>query len=293
LFSLETTVSTPVGDRPVRLTSLEMPHRYADAYLRDSEVDGKSLDASEIGKPFRLASLDDATALFEREPYSIIYGAWDSHRKGRQAKFPRVYQSTTIGFDPEVGVRKGGRLDPLNLTGLIDKTTTGGDWTFTPDGEKTKGNRLSEIGHGNALDSGGAHGWVTISGGRRMAEVSFAALERVRFGAADDETSARARAALAALALLGDRLAFAKPSWFFRSGCDLVPVRETLAWERAGGELEEFLLDRRAAIALFQHAVEEAKKAGMEMAADVVTLTPRKGLRDAIEHAYVAAEASE
>ncbi|MCG5435250.1 hypothetical protein PSH25_003370 [Micromonospora sp. PSH25] len=34
----------------VRLTSLDFPHRYADAYLRDSEVGGVGFDSSDVGR---------------------------------------------------------------------------------------------------------------------------------------------------------------------------------------------------------------------------------------------------
>src|SRR5206468_9653102 len=51
VFELAT--STELG--VVRLTSLDFPHRYADAYLRDSEVGGKRFDASEVGGALRAA----------------------------------------------------------------------------------------------------------------------------------------------------------------------------------------------------------------------------------------------
>lgn len=292
LFELTTTVDTPAGEREFRLTSLDFPHRYADAYLRDSELDGVRFDNTEIGRRLRLATPADATVLYEREPCSLVYGAWDSHRKGRQAKFARIYHSTVVGLDPVVGQRRGGRLDPANLTGTVSGTVDDG-WEFVGDGEKRKGNRLSEIGHGNALDSGEAHGWVTVSECRRWAEVSLAGLERIRFAGATVEQSAAARAALAALALLGDRLAFDRPSWFFRSGCDLARRSEELAWELPDGQHDRFQLDQDAALELFRHAVDRAAAAGISMASDTIELTPIKGLQDAIENAYVAAEAGE
>ena len=291
LFELRTSLATPAGDRDVRLTSLEFPHRYADAYLRDSEIDGARFDRTDVGRRLRQVTVDDARALFELDPGSLVYGAWDSHRKGRQAKFARGYQSTVVGFDPEVGVRKGGRLDPGNLTGAIDDATKAeGDWSFVGEGEKRKGGRLSEIGHGNALDSGGAHGWVTVTGVQRWAFVSFATFERLRFGDATAEQGEAARAALAALALLGDRLAYDRPSWFFRSGCDLVRTGEEVAWEHGAGELETFDLDRAAAMELFGLARERCAATGLPMGEATIELQPIPGLRAAIEHAFVAAE---
>jgi CRISPR-associated protein Csb1 len=75
----------------VRLTSLDFPHRYADAYLRDSTVDGARFDQSPIGQRLREVSTTDVRPLFEREPASLVFGAWDSHRKGRWPKFARLY----------------------------------------------------------------------------------------------------------------------------------------------------------------------------------------------------------
>lgn len=293
LFELTTTVDTPHGGRDVRLTSLDLPHRYADAYLRDSLIGGVSFDKTDVGKRLRLATGADATALFERDPGSIVYGAWDSHRKGRQAKFARIYQSTVLGFDPVVGRRQGGRLDPLNLTGTFTGDVDGG-WSHVADGEKKdKDKRLSKIGHGSALDGGEAHGWVTVDGACRWAEVSLAGLERVRFGAVEPSAAAAGRAALAALALLGDRLAFDRPSWSLRSGCHLARADERIAWERPNGEREVFELGRDAAVALFAHAVDVAAGRGLAMARDTISVEPAAGLRDAIEHAYVAASAED
>ena len=63
------------------------------------------------------ASLTDASALFAQDPGSLVYGAWNTHRKGRQQKFARVYASEIVGWDPVVGDRNAGRMDPLNLRG--------------------------------------------------------------------------------------------------------------------------------------------------------------------------------
>lgn len=70
------------GQIPVVLTSLEWPHRYADAYLRDSLLDGTEFDKTELGVSLLAASLEDASALYAHDPGSLVYGAWNSHRKG-------------------------------------------------------------------------------------------------------------------------------------------------------------------------------------------------------------------
>jgi len=161
------------GAGSVVLTSLELPHRFADAYLRDSEIDGVKFDKTVLGQAFQSASADDATALFQHDPGSVVFGAWNSHRKGRQAKFPRIYASEIVGWDPRVGERKAGRMDPLNLTG--NAKPDGDEWIFVAAGAKVKGERLSERGHGNIAPNS-AHGGVTITSAQRFATVSFAGL---------------------------------------------------------------------------------------------------------------------
>ncbi|WP_307802113.1 type I-G CRISPR-associated RAMP protein Csb1/Cas7g [Actinomadura violacea] len=270
---------------PVRLTSLEFPHRYADAYLRDSLVDGIRFDKSEVGKRLRQVSQEDARPLLELDPGSLIYGAWDSHRKGRWPKFARFYTSSMFGLDPKVGNRRSMRRDPMNLSGAIDDADNAEtDWEFRAVGVKAKGSRLSEIGHGSALASD-VPGGVVVSEGRRDAWISLGGLERVRFGDALDECVRLARATLLALALAGDRLAFDRPSVWLRSGCDLVRVSETLAFEKDGGEVEEFTLSAEQAIEAFHELRERTAASGLVMGTETIELTPFKGLADAIEHA--------
>ena len=150
----------------------------------------------------RMATVADVRPLFEREPCSLIFGAWDSHRKGRWPKFARLYSSSMYGLDPVVGTRKGGRMDSVNLTGTVDETAKAeSDWKFIAEGTKQKGNKLSEIGHGNIAPNP-VPGGVTVSEIRRVASISLAGLERLRFGDATADAGRFARAALATLALL-------------------------------------------------------------------------------------------
>lgn len=62
------------ADRTVRLSSLEWPHRYADAYGRDCELGGSRFDESAVGRRLRLTTAEDASALLERSPESLIGG---------------------------------------------------------------------------------------------------------------------------------------------------------------------------------------------------------------------------
>jgi CRISPR-associated protein Csb1 len=287
----ELTASTSRGS--VRLTSLQFPHRAADAYLRDSLIGGEPYGRSAIGRRMREVTATDATPLFERDPGSLLFGMWDSRGEGRRARFARFYSSSIVGLDPQEGARKTTRMDPLNLQGGIDdKAKASNGWKYVATGEKVKGQRLSEIGHGN-IAPGDAHGGVSVSGAVRNGWISLAGLERLRFGDASAEAAGLARATLAALALAGDRLAFGRPSVWLRSDCDLVRESEVLAFETDGGQREEFTLTADEAIEVFHRLRDRAAAAGIVMESDTVALTPSKALSEAIEYSAAKAPVEE
>jgi CRISPR-associated protein Csb1 len=276
------------GDTNITLTSLEFPHRYADAYLRDSLLGGVAFDKTDLGKSLLAASLEDATALFAHDPGSLVYGAWNSHRKGRQQKFPRVYASEVIGWDPVVGARNAGRMDPLNLQGAVKPAKGDDAWDFSPISTKAKGEKLSEIGHGNVAPNS-QHGGVTISSAQRIATLSLAGLDRIGFGSVSAEAAVAARAALAAYALLADRLAFGGATLWLRSGCELVLESERLEWVNRGGVTEPLEVSVPQAVDLFGAACEYAEKQRLTMQSEPVTLTPSKALAAAIDFSMTKA----
>ena len=278
------------GAASVRLASLQLPHRYADAYLMDSEIDGVRFDKTDLGRAFLAASAEDASVLLRYDPGSLVFGAWNSHRKGRQAKFPRIYSSEVIGWDPQVGERRAGRMDPLNLTGLGNRTDEG-ELTYVSVGEKAKGQKLSEIGHGN-IPPNAAPGGVTVSSAERMATVSLAGLDRIGFGSLPGPVGVAARAFLAAYALVADRLAFGGPSLWLRSGCELVTVTESVEWVLRGGSTQPVDLTVAGAVGLYERAMSAVADAGLAPEMQAVTLTPGKGLKAAIDFALTKSDST-
>ncbi|TDB97416.1 type I-U CRISPR-associated protein Cas7 [Micromonospora fluostatini] len=282
----------------VRLTSLDFPHRYADAYLRDSEVDGVRFDDSQVGRTLRRVSADDVRPLYRREPYSLVFGAWDSHRQGRWPTFPRIYTSSMYGIEYLEGDRRAGRHDPLNLTGAIDdKGKAEGDWRFLAEGTRAKGRRLSEIGHGHiaphppragATTPAVRHAGVVVEEVRRTGWISLAGLERLRFGDAPAEAATAARATLAALALMGDRLAFGRPSLWLRSGCDLTRISESVYFERDGGVPEPVNVSVIEAVDAFVALRDRARAGGVIMDTDAVPVAPTRQLAEAIRAALTS-----
>lgn len=272
------------------ITSLDAPHRAFDAYFRDGVLDGTPLDKSDVGRALQTATPSDARGLFSHDPCSLVLGSWNSHRTGRTSKFPRAYASELIGWDPQLGERRAGRMDPLNLVGATDRTDV--DWSFVPVGTKVKGSKLSEIGHGNVAPNA-QHGGVTVSSAERTATLSLAALRRISFGDASPDATTAARVALAALALAADRLAFGGASLWLRSGCELVVETEQLAWVRRGNTEEPFELTSADAVELYLHARERAAEAGLPMSDSSVQLVPNKALAEAIDFALTKAAATD
>ncbi len=64
----------PIG----RVTSLQAPHRVADAILRDSALNGTLFRQTEVGRKLSQATLRNATPLFEICPTGLTHGIWDS-----------------------------------------------------------------------------------------------------------------------------------------------------------------------------------------------------------------------
>jgi CRISPR-associated protein Csb1 len=291
---------TTVHDRPVRLTALEFPHRVSDAYLRDCYLDGEVFDRTELGRAVRRSALRDATAIYRVCPTALVYGTWDSHRgkPERSFKVPRSYVSELFGTNPRVGDRVGSRLDPLGMLG--GKVTRGdgtGEWELltieSEAGEETvtraksngKADKLSNVGHGNVAPTR-VLGGVAVDGAQRCAVVSLAGLRRLRFpvdGTRDVDRDAAGRAALAALAILGDRLAFGLADLSLRSGCDLVVEEDRVELVHRGGDVKAMELSVAVALRLFEDAVETAESCGLGWQRDPVELTPRENLQQALE----------
>jgi len=133
----------PVGT----ISSLQAPHRIADAILRDSLAthgkDGQPLGEpvpfrkSDIGRDIDRVSLRNATPLFELCPTALLFGMWDSTgpKGGLGAKFERAMVSEVVGIDAVYGVKTSSRIDPLGIqrnAGPLYRRPDGG-WTLDPE----------------------------------------------------------------------------------------------------------------------------------------------------------------
>jgi CRISPR-associated protein Csb1 len=107
--------------RNFRITSLDAPHRIADAILRDSVavVDGNSVPfgESEYARRWGNSRPHNATELFRLCPTALLFGIWGSPEKpgGLGTKFARAIVSEIMAIDVEFGVKTSSRIDPLGI----------------------------------------------------------------------------------------------------------------------------------------------------------------------------------
>jgi CRISPR-associated protein Csb1 len=276
------------------ITSLDAPHRIADAILRDSLVGGKKFRESDHGRAFTNATAQDATALFGLCPTALLLGMWDSTgpKGGQGTKVQRAMVSEIVGIDAVVGKKTSSRIDPLQIqlnAGPLFEATDGG-WTLEEKEakqDKGKGVKLgkdgkpSEAVHGNVMPSV-TDGGVTIAHAVQTTVISLAALRRLHFPVEGKLRDVEAQAVLAALGLCAATLTEADMD--LRSRCLLVPT-EKARWEivDATGEATPFALGIEEAKSLLAGAVAAATKSGLPWQKDVLVLTPSRPLVELVK----------
>ena len=281
--------------RRFTVSSLEAPHRIADALFRDSTLDGTMFRKSEAGRLLDGADVRNARGLFGLCPTALVFGLWDSTgpRGGLGAKFQRALVSEIVGYDAVAGVKTSSRIDPaqvMKVAGTLYERRTESDKTptWTLDEREGKGKlktgRPSEANHGNVTPSiAEAAGGFTISGARQTTTLSLAVLRRLRFptdGGADSdrEVDLVARTTLAALGLAAGALARCDVD--LRSRCQLLPAKDSV-WEllaHPGESPESFELDPSAGVGLLCEAIAEAKRLGLPWIEEPVELKPSPDL---------------
>ena len=298
----------PVG----KVTSLQVPHRVADAILRDSKLNGHMFRDSEPGQRLGNASLANATPLFELCPTALLFGMWDSTgpKGGLGAKFERAIVAEIVGIDAAYGAKTSSRIDPVGIqkdAGPIyeAKDDHGLGWTLDDkvakqekSKPKTRGKdgRPSEANHGNVTPtisdvdrSTGEYlaGGVTIDHAEQSIVLSLPALRRLKFppegekwqpSDAQHKRDDAARTVLAAMGLAAAALA-EEDGFDLRSRCLLWP-EQSADWELLGkpGEAEPVRVDADSAVQTLNDAIEAAKKAGLAWREQPLTLTPADDL---------------
>jgi CRISPR-associated protein Csb1 len=276
-----------------KVTSLQVPHRLADAILRDTEIGGKPFRLSDVGKALNRVALTNAAPLLELCPTALIFGMWDSTgpKGGLGPKFERALVSEIVGVGVEVGdLRRGVRRDPLEIRAAV-KVVKGaeGSWSIAgPDAKKAVA--PSELNHSSVpfpkqrdkkTDDNYFDG-VTIEHAEQTTTLSLVCLRRLRFpvdGVSNGKADGAARTVLAALGLCAATLAF-ESGIGLRSRCLLWPDGP-MSWDlldRPGETPKRYTLSGDSAIELLKAAVTEAKEAKLPWREEPIALTPSQEL---------------
>ena len=230
---------------PRRLSSLEFPHRNADAYLRDAKLGDEDFIRTELGQAIFGATAHECGPLMAWFPQALLYGFWQSHlgKKRHNTKHARAWVSEIVGWQPAATETRtlGLKGDSLNLN--TDEAISSNeddriDWGIG--GERIEGgkkDKLSEIGHGQVpfMGTDAAAAAVSFARVSQRATVSFAQLRRVSLGQDGPEADAAARALLVALGLHAHQLAFGR-GFALRSGAELRPRASAAVWLGSDGD---------------------------------------------------------
>ena len=281
---------------PKHLSSWQFPHRNADAYLRDSILDGTDFTKHPIGQALFAATAWHAEALIAWWPQALLYGFWQSHlgKKRSQAKHARAWTSEIIGWEPaakETTVQ-GVKGDPLNLS--VEESAVYDDqdhetWSLSTKTEKGKvKKKLSELGHGQVPLKGDTPAAVSFRRVTQQATISFAQLRRVTLGSNYiDDANTAARALLVAMGLHAHMLAFGR-GFALRSGTNLRVSDSTASWLGTNDQvLAPF--DTTTTGDLLQEAKANARSTGVPLDGwDIYpkTLIPKSNLVNAIDSSW-------
>lgn len=291
------------------LTTLDVPHRLADAILRDSVLaEGTRFSKSEYAQRWGRSNLWNATAVYELCPTALVFGMWGSPDKpgGLGAKFERAFVSEIVAvdvvrngrertdveeLDPRkdlVNKRAGFRIDPLNASkNVLVKQNE--DGSFQVGAGKI---RPSEINHGN-IPFETANSGIRFRYAEQTTVVSLGALRKLRFpldGKDDPEVNDAGRTVLAALGLCAGVLA-SEANTSLRSRCHLWPVeeREWELLEKPGQTPRKFSMNGDQAITLLNDAVAAADQVGLRWMEEKLTLKPSPELIDLVRQSQETA----
>ena len=281
---------------PRRLSSLQFPHRNADAYLRDARLNSTDFMRTDLGRAIFEATPQTCGPLVAWFPQALLYGFWQSHlgKKRQNTKHARAWVSEIVGWSPAAKDTKvlGLKGDSLNLSTDEPITSNPDDrmrWDIgkVDKVEGGKKDKLSEIGHGQVPFMGDEATAAAVSFARvtQRATVSFAQLRRITLGPNHSaDADAAVRALLVALGLHAHVLAFGR-GFALRSGAELRPKTVAATWLGSSGDEACTIGDAETTRELLQTAVGHAESAGVPLdgwGKPALMLTPKDNLRRAI-----------
>lgn len=301
-------------ERIGRITSLQVPHRLADAILRDSEVDGQPFRKSPAAKSLNEVSPLNATPLYKLCPTSLTFGMWDSTgpKGGLGAKFERAVVSEVVGVGTAVGdLLRGVRRDPLEIRAAV-KVLKAADKSWSVADPRAKGAvPPSKVNHSSVpfpeqrteKTDENHYAGVTLEYAEQITTLSLIVLRRLRFplerkeDEKDEEYCRRcteadgaARTVLAALGLCAATLAF-ENGMGLRSRCLLWPDGP-MTWEllaKPGEAPQPYSLTADEAVAILTDAAEKAAATGLAWATAPLRLQPQPKLVELVRLSQVEA----
>ena len=291
------------------LTSLDVPHRLADAILRDSVLaDGTRFSKSQYAAAWGRSNLWNATGVYKLCPTALVFGMWGSPDKpgGMGVKFERAFVSEIIAVDVVkngregtdsdglqtrkdlVDTRAGYRIDPLSSSKTV-MVRQNEDGSFQVGVGKT---RPSEINHGN-IPFEGPNSGIRFRHAEQTTVVSLGALRKLRFpldGKDDPEINVAGRTVLAALGLCAGVLS-SETNTSLRSRCHLWPVgeREWELLEKPGQAPRKFRINGDQAISLLTDAIAAAKQVNLHWSEGKISLKPSPELVELIRQSQEVA----
>jgi CRISPR-associated protein Csb1 len=286
---------TAVADVGV-ITSLDAPHRFCDAILRDSMLGKDNFRKSPEGAQLFAASQANAQAIYEIDPAALNHGAWNSNGGlgAFGARFTRAVSSEIVGIGVATdgagkpsGRRTSSRIDPLGIvSGARVHKLAGGEWSFESPEDKP-----SEVLHGNIKPSTQELG-VSVDYALHTFVVSLTLFRTLQFPKVSRQAATYARSALIALELaaaLGQDAA----GYSLRSRCHLVPVEPgtqpapdapgIFEVVNADGSRETCEFDLKAVCKLVAIAAGRAAEGGLRWRDKDLVLTPQPKLIELIQ----------
>ncbi len=277
-----------------KITSLQVPHRLADAILRDCEIE-EELDGNKLKVPFRRSAKGkalntvgplNATALYQLCPTALVFGMWDSTgpKGGLGAKFERAMVSEVVGVGASIHDShraRGVRRDPLEVRAAV-KILKAADKSWSLAEPKAKGAEAPSAVNHSSVPFESENAGTTIEYAEQLTTLSLIVLRRLRFplnGNGSPETDAAGRTVLAALGLCAATLA-SESGMGLRSRCLLWP-EGPMTWEllaKPGETPQTFSLTGAEAIQLLKDAIAAATTAGLPWEEKPVVLQPQAKL---------------
>jgi len=271
-----------------------VPHRLADAILRDCEIE-EELDGNKLKVPFRRSAKGkalntvgplNATALYQLCPTALVFGMWDSTgpKGGLGAKFERAMVSEVVGVGASIHDShraRGVRRDPLEVRAAV-KILKAADKSWSLAEPKAKGAEAPSAVNHSSVPFESENAGTTIEYAEQLTTLSLIVLRRLRFplnGNGSPETDAAGRTVLAALGLCAATLA-SESGMGLRSRCLLWP-EGPMTWEllaKPGETPQTFSLTGAEAIQLLKDAIAAATTAGLPWEEKPVVLQPQAKL---------------